>query len=87
MFLIYNAAIDISENIDSTAELGSTFCSQIPTISCPLTHVFDHENQEKQVKKFYLALAAAPVPVGIISHYMRPVNVAPRLVSEGNSKG
>ena len=49
--------------------------------------MFDHENQEKQVKKFYRALAAAPVPVGIISHYMRPVNVAPRLVSEGNSEG
>lgn len=39
--------------------------------------------QEKQVKKLYLALAAAPVPVGLISHYMRPVNVAPRLVSKG----
>jgi len=45
---------------------------------------YNHELQEKQVKKFYLALAAAPVPVGIISHYMRPVNRAPRLVSEGN---
>ncbi|KAK6917326.1 LOW QUALITY PROTEIN: Pseudouridine synthase, RsuA/RluA-like, partial [Dillenia turbinata] len=37
---------------------------------------------EKKVKKLYLALAAAPVPVGIISHYMRPVNLAPRLISE-----
>lgn len=36
------------------------------------------------MKKLYLALAAAPVPVGIITHYMRPVNTAPRLVSEGN---
>ncbi|WOL00554.1 hypothetical protein Cni_G09267 [Canna indica] len=38
--------------------------------------------REKQVKKIYRALAVAPVPVGIITHYMRPVNVAPRLVSE-----
>ncbi|CAL9131691.1 unnamed protein product [Musa textilis] len=38
--------------------------------------------REKRVKKLYLALAAAPVPVGIITHYMRPVNIAPRLVSE-----
>ena len=42
-------------------------------------------NQEKTVKKLYLALAAAPVPVGIITHYMRPINMAPRLVSEGNN--
>lgn len=39
--------------------------------------------QEKKVKKLYLALAAAPVPVGILTHYMRPINMAPRLVSEG----
>lgn len=43
----------------------------------------NHELQENQVKKLYIALAAAPVPVGIISHYMRPVNRAPRIVSEG----
>lgn len=36
------------------------------------------------VKKLYLALVASPVPVGIMTHYMRPVNIAPRLVSEGN---
>ncbi|KAK8926366.1 4-coumarate--CoA ligase-like 6 [Platanthera zijinensis] len=36
--------------------------------------------QEKEVKKLYLSLAAAPIPTGIISHYMRPVNLAPRLV-------
>ena len=40
--------------------------------------------QEKQVKKVYLALTTAPVSTGIITHYMRPVNRAPRLVSEGN---
>lgn len=36
------------------------------------------------MKKLYLALAAAPLPIGIITHYMRPVNIAPRIVSEGN---
>ena len=41
-------------------------------------------HQEKKVKKLYLALAAAPVPVGVITHYMRPINIAPRLVSEGS---
>lgn len=40
--------------------------------------------QEKQVKKVYLALTTAPVSTGTITHYMRPVNRAPRLVSEGN---
>lgn len=35
------------------------------------------------MRKLYLALAAAPLPVGIISHYMRPINMAPRVVSEG----
>lgn len=36
------------------------------------------------MKKIYLALAASPLPIGIIKHYMRPTNMAPRLVSEGN---
>lgn len=35
------------------------------------------------MKKLYLALAAAPVPIGVITHYMRPINMAPRLISEG----
>lgn len=35
------------------------------------------------MKKLYRALAAAPVPVGLITHYMRPINMAPRIVSEG----
>ncbi|KAF6999632.1 hypothetical protein CFC21_015631 [Triticum aestivum] len=37
---------------------------------------------EKQVKKVYLALTTEPVSPGIITHYMRPLNRAPRLVSE-----
>ncbi|KAG9454109.1 hypothetical protein H6P81_007013 [Aristolochia fimbriata] len=49
--------------------------------------IFHGKIREKQVKKLYLALAAAPVPVGIISHFMRPVNLAPRLVSKDFVKG
>ncbi|XP_050208682.1 RNA pseudouridine synthase 6, chloroplastic [Mercurialis annua] len=43
---------------------------------------FHGKIREKKVKKLYLALAASPVPAGIITHYMRPINIAPRLVSE-----
>uniref|UniRef100_A0A2N9ISE5 Pseudouridine synthase RsuA/RluA-like domain-containing protein n=1 Tax=Fagus sylvatica TaxID=28930 RepID=A0A2N9ISE5_FAGSY len=49
--------------------------------------VFHGKIREKKVKKLYLALAAAPVPIGIITHYMRPVNMAPRLISEDFTKG
>nr|KYP72855.1 hypothetical protein KK1_005458 [Cajanus cajan] len=45
--------------------------------------VFHGKIREKKVKKLYLALAASPLPTGIISHYMRPINMAPRLISEG----
>ncbi|TVT98005.1 hypothetical protein EJB05_56722, partial [Eragrostis curvula] len=44
--------------------------------------VFHGLIREKQVKKLYLALTTAPVSTGIITHYMRPLNRAPRLVSE-----
>ncbi|KAF2304646.1 hypothetical protein GH714_037257 [Hevea brasiliensis] len=46
--------------------------------------VFHGKIRDKKVKKLYLALAASPVPTGVITHYMRPVNIAPRIVSEGN---
>ncbi|KAL5730863.1 hypothetical protein ACHQM5_003649 [Ranunculus cassubicifolius] len=49
--------------------------------------VFHGKIREKAVKKLYRALAAAPVPLGIITHYMRPVNVAPRLVSKDFHRG
>ncbi|XP_062161435.1 RNA pseudouridine synthase 6, chloroplastic [Alnus glutinosa] len=49
--------------------------------------VFHGKIREKKVKKLYLALAAAPVPIGIITHYMRPLNMAPRLISEDFIKG
>ncbi|XP_038894648.1 RNA pseudouridine synthase 6, chloroplastic isoform X4 [Benincasa hispida] len=44
--------------------------------------IFHRKIREKKVMKLYLALAAAPVPMGIITHYMRPINMAPRLVSK-----
>uniref|UniRef100_A0A7C9A4K8 Pseudouridine synthase RsuA/RluA-like domain-containing protein n=2 Tax=Opuntia streptacantha TaxID=393608 RepID=A0A7C9A4K8_OPUST len=44
--------------------------------------VFHKKIRDKMVKKLYLALAAAPVPRGIITHFMRPANLAPRLISE-----
>lgn len=37
------------------------------------------------MKKLYYALAASPVPTGVITHYMRPINMAPRIVSGGNN--
>ncbi|KAA8515485.1 hypothetical protein F0562_018904 [Nyssa sinensis] len=49
--------------------------------------LFHGKIREKKVKKLYLALAAAPVPTGVITHYMRPINIAPRLVSEDFVKG
>lgn len=49
--------------------------------------VFHGKIREKKVKKLYHALAVAPVPLGIITHYMRPVNMAPRIVTEEFIKG
>ncbi|XP_021719665.1 RNA pseudouridine synthase 6, chloroplastic-like [Chenopodium quinoa] len=43
---------------------------------------FHKKIRDKMVKKLYLALAAAPVPRGIYTHYMRPFDFAPRLISE-----
>ncbi|KAH7434755.1 hypothetical protein KP509_06G033200 [Ceratopteris richardii] len=37
--------------------------------------------RNKEVKKYYLVLAAAPVPSGVITHYMRPGTRHPRIVS------
>ncbi|KAI5656820.1 hypothetical protein M9H77_25613 [Catharanthus roseus] len=44
--------------------------------------VFHGKIREKKVKKLYLALTVAPVQIGVITHYMRPINMAPRLLSE-----
>ncbi|KAL8151198.1 hypothetical protein V2J09_021006 [Rumex salicifolius] len=48
---------------------------------------FHKKIREKKVKKLYLALSASPVPTGIITHYMRPLNLAPRLISEECNEG
>ncbi|KAL5972724.1 hypothetical protein ACLOJK_039529 [Asimina triloba] len=44
--------------------------------------VFHGKIREKQVKKLYLALAASPVSVGTITHYMRPANLAPKIFGQ-----
>ncbi|XP_054777323.1 RNA pseudouridine synthase 6, chloroplastic-like isoform X2 [Prosopis cineraria] len=49
--------------------------------------IFHGKIREKKVKKLYLALAVAPLPRGIITHYMRPVKRAPRLISEDYMEG
>ncbi|KAL3820684.1 hypothetical protein ACJIZ3_006589 [Penstemon smallii] len=43
--------------------------------------VFHGKIREKKVKKLYLALAASPMALGVVTHYMRPINIAPRLIS------
>ncbi|MCO5551778.1 hypothetical protein L7F22_005280 [Adiantum nelumboides] len=37
--------------------------------------------RKKEVKKYYLVLAAAPVPLGLTTHYMRPGTRHPRVLS------
>ncbi|CAI9105801.1 OLC1v1004814C1 [Oldenlandia corymbosa var. corymbosa] len=49
--------------------------------------VFHKNVREKKVKKLYLALAAAPMPLGTITHYMRPNKLAPRLISKDYIEG
>ncbi|XP_074272049.1 RNA pseudouridine synthase 6, chloroplastic-like isoform X2 [Silene latifolia] len=49
--------------------------------------VFHWMIREKMVKKLYLAFAAAPVSCGVITHYMRPAKLAPRIVSEEYMEG
>ncbi|XP_021719668.1 RNA pseudouridine synthase 6, chloroplastic-like isoform X2 [Chenopodium quinoa] len=49
--------------------------------------IFHEKFREKKVKKLYLALVAAPISCGIITHYMQPAKLAPRIVSEEYDKG
>ncbi|XP_056687838.1 RNA pseudouridine synthase 6, chloroplastic-like [Spinacia oleracea] len=49
--------------------------------------IFHEKIRDKKVKKYYLALVAAPVSCGIITHYMQPAKLAPRIVSEEYVKG
>ncbi|XP_076909460.1 RNA pseudouridine synthase 6, chloroplastic-like [Bidens hawaiensis] len=49
--------------------------------------VFHKKIRDKQVKKLYLALAAAYVPCGVMTHYMRPFRMAPKVISKDFIKG
>ncbi|KAL9258686.1 hypothetical protein AKJ16_DCAP05453 [Drosera capensis] len=49
--------------------------------------VFHKKLRDGKVKKLYLALAAAPVPVGVMTHYMRPFRLAPKIMSEDRTEG
>ncbi|MED6143887.1 hypothetical protein PIB30_009959 [Stylosanthes scabra] len=49
--------------------------------------IFHRKIRDKKVRKLYLALTASPLPTGIITHYMRPIRMAPRLISEDFIKG
>ncbi|MCO5579362.1 hypothetical protein L7F22_033217 [Adiantum nelumboides] len=42
---------------------------------------FHSRLRKKEVKKYYLVLAAAPVPLGLTTHYMRPATRHPRVLS------
>ncbi|KAJ8442295.1 hypothetical protein Cgig2_011218 [Carnegiea gigantea] len=46
--------------------------------------VFHRKIRDKLIKKLYLSLASAPMPCGMITHYMHPSSRAPRIISEGN---
>ncbi|KMS96730.1 hypothetical protein BVRB_8g200350 [Beta vulgaris subsp. vulgaris] len=49
--------------------------------------VFHEKIRDKKVKKLYLALVASPVSCGIITHYMQPAKLAPRILSVEHVKG
>ncbi|GMY36927.1 RNA pseudouridine synthase 6, chloroplastic isoform X1 [Fagus crenata] len=89
------AGTSVGGTTDNIEESCATFATRALGLTIPLktTHQIDnsrtkeycsvfHGKIRKKVKKLYLALAAAPVPIGIITHYMRPINMAPRLISE-----
>ncbi|KAL9236913.1 hypothetical protein vseg_011526 [Gypsophila vaccaria] len=49
--------------------------------------VFHGMIRDKVVKKLYLALATAPVSCGVITHYMRPAKLAPKIISKDCMEG
>ncbi|CAN7109422.1 unnamed protein product [Brassica rapa subsp. narinosa] len=76
-------ALDLVEPLKTTHQIDN--CTEGCVIFARTKEycsVFHTKIRNKEVKKLYRALAAGPLPCGIISHYMRPVNMAPRLVSE-----
>ncbi|XP_024522388.1 RNA pseudouridine synthase 6, chloroplastic isoform X2 [Selaginella moellendorffii] len=48
---------------------------------------FNRLLRTRKVDKRYLVLAAFPVPLGIVSHYMRPDHFAPHLLSQDKRQG
>ncbi|XP_052183894.1 RNA pseudouridine synthase 6, chloroplastic [Diospyros lotus] len=81
-------ALGFSEPLKTTHQIDN--CTEgcvVLARSKEYCSVFHGKIREKKVRKLYLALAAAPVPVGVITHYMRPINMAPRLISEDFTKG
>ncbi|KAG4956232.1 hypothetical protein JHK85_042612 [Glycine max] len=88
------AGTSVGGTTDNIEESCATFATRALGMTTPLmtTHQIDNCTEgwyyiEKKVKKFYLALAAFPLPTGIITHYMRPIDMAPRLISEDFIKG
>ncbi|CAK7351081.1 unnamed protein product [Dovyalis caffra] len=82
-------ALGLTAPLRTTHQIDNCTEGCFKCISRPLTlepYLF-RCRQEKVVKKLYIALAASPVPIGVINHYMRPINIAPRLVSEEFVKG
>lgn len=49
--------------------------------------VFHGKIRDKLIKKLYLSLASAPMPCGMITHYMHPSSRAPRIISEEYVEG
>ncbi|GMH05324.1 hypothetical protein Nepgr_007164 [Nepenthes gracilis] len=81
-------ALGLTESLKTTHQIDN--CSEgcvVLARTKEYSSIFHGKIRERKVKKLYLALAAAPIPVGVITHYMRPVNLAPRLISEDHMKG
>jgi 23S rRNA-/tRNA-specific pseudouridylate synthase len=81
-------ALDLPEPLKTTHQIDN--CTEGCVVFARTKEycsVFHTKIRNKEVKKLYRALAAAPLPIGIISHYMRPKNMAPRLVAEDSIQG
>uniref|UniRef100_A0A1J3CJN2 RNA pseudouridine synthase 6, chloroplastic n=1 Tax=Noccaea caerulescens TaxID=107243 RepID=A0A1J3CJN2_NOCCA len=81
-------ALDLPEPLKTTHQIDN--CTEGCVVFARTKEycsVFHTKIKNREVKKLYRALAAAPLPSGMILHYMRPINRAPRLVSEDAIKG
>ncbi|CAA7054710.1 unnamed protein product [Microthlaspi erraticum] len=80
-------SLKTTHQIDNCTEGCVVFARAKDYFTKDYCSVFHTKIQNKEVKKLYRALAVAPLPSGMISHYMRPINRAPRLVSEDAIEG